>query len=289
MRLDPGLEQARALHVVNDGRAWVAREHVLRVEHQLPVRVDDLPVFGDHADAVAVAVEGEAQLRVRVCEQRNEVREVLRLGRVGVVVGKAPVDFRIQRGDFAAELPEEPWCNVARHAVAAIDRDLHRPGELHVTHNPLQVGVRDLTVFDAPGALRHAPGFNAPPEFLDRLAGERAAGDHHLDAVVIRRIVAAGEHDRAAAPEVVGREVSDRRGHHADIDNVRAACRDAFGERRRQFRSGQATVAADGNRRASGFERERTQCLAYRTHHLRSERGADDAANVIGAKYFCWD
>src|SRR5258706_122331 len=46
---DPGREVARALYVVDDLGARLAREDVLREQHQLPVPKNDLPLGGRHA------------------------------------------------------------------------------------------------------------------------------------------------------------------------------------------------------------------------------------------------
>src|SRR5690606_28065215 len=66
---------AAALHVVDDLRAGDPRQDVLREEHQLPVGIDDLPVLDDDPEPVAVAVEGQANLRVRLAQAANEVLE----------------------------------------------------------------------------------------------------------------------------------------------------------------------------------------------------------------------
>ena len=54
----------------------------------------------------------------------------------------------------------------------------------------------------------------------DLVGGEGIAADHHLQTVVIRRVVAAGDHHAAAGIEVVGREIHHRRGHDPDVDHV---------------------------------------------------------------------
>ena len=68
------------------GRARVALQHVAREQHQLAVGIDDLAVLGDDAEPVAVAVEREAELGVAGCDRGDQVGEVLRLARVGMVI-----------------------------------------------------------------------------------------------------------------------------------------------------------------------------------------------------------
>jgi hypothetical protein len=57
---------------------------------------------------------------------------------------------------------------------------------------------------------------------LDLLAKNSAAGQHHLEAVVITRVVAAGELNAAAA-QGAGGKVQHGRGRHANVDHLNAA------------------------------------------------------------------
>jgi hypothetical protein len=85
-----GRRQAlRALHVEDDVAARHAREHVLREQDHLAVGVDVLAVLGDDAQAVAVAVEGQAELGVGLAQRADQVLQVLGLARVRVVVGES--------------------------------------------------------------------------------------------------------------------------------------------------------------------------------------------------------
>src|SRR3569623_13093 len=68
----------------------MAAQHVLRKQHQLPVRVNDVPVLGDHAEPVAVAVEGQAEFGVGLLQAADQVLQVFRMGRVRMVFGKRP-------------------------------------------------------------------------------------------------------------------------------------------------------------------------------------------------------
>jgi hypothetical protein len=64
MLANPRCQQAGAFDVVDDLLAGAAAEDVGGKEHQLTIRVDDLAVLGDDAEAVAVAVESEAEFGV---------------------------------------------------------------------------------------------------------------------------------------------------------------------------------------------------------------------------------
>src|SRR5204863_415889 len=74
----------------------------------------------------------------------DELGEVLRLSRIGMVVREAPVDFAVELGDLAAEPPVEARGEHPGDAVAAVDGDLHRACELHVADDALDVGIEHI-------------------------------------------------------------------------------------------------------------------------------------------------
>src|SRR3546814_3564302 len=80
-------QAAGALDVEQDHRARVAFEHVGGEQHQQAVGEDVLAVAGDHAEAVAIAVEGDAQVGLeardrvdqRSEEQTSELQSLMRI------------------------------------------------------------------------------------------------------------------------------------------------------------------------------------------------------------------
>ena len=112
-------------------------------------------------------------------------------------------------------------------------------------------------------ALRRSPwplqvaGLDALLEVLDGIEGQRGAADDHLQAVVVRRVVAAGDRDAGVAAQFVGSEISQRGRHAADIDGVDAGGADAVHQGAGQFRAGQAAIAADGDGRLALFDGQR--------------------------------
>ena len=64
----PWGEQAGGFDVENHFAVRVAAEYVLGEQHQLAVGIDDVTVFGDHAQTVAVAVEGQADFGIAVLQ-----------------------------------------------------------------------------------------------------------------------------------------------------------------------------------------------------------------------------
>jgi hypothetical protein len=98
-----------------------------------------LPSLGDHAQAVAVAVEGQAQLGVGGVHGLDQVGQVLGLAGVGVVVGEVAVDLGVQVDHLAAQRAQDGRRGRTRDAVARIDHDLHRARQLAVADDAVAV------------------------------------------------------------------------------------------------------------------------------------------------------
>ncbi len=263
-----------------------ARQHVGGEEHQLAIRVDDFAVLGHHAEAVAVAVEGDADFGVGFLERADDVGQIFRLGRVRVMVGEIAVDFAEQRDDLAAEAREQFRCDRAGDAVAAVHDDLQRPGELDVADDLFNVGGLDVGHAALALAVLQVAGLDAPLQILDRVERQRRAADHHLQAVVVGRVVAAGDRDAGVAAEFVGGEVGDRGRHAADVDGVHAGGADAVHQRAGQFGAGQAAVAADGDRFLALLDGQRAEGVADLAHDVGGQGLVDDATNIVGLENF---
>ncbi len=198
------------------------------------------------------------------------------------MVREVAVDVAEERGDRAAEAPEELRGVRAGDAVAAVDRDRHRPGEADVPDDALEVGGRDVVRAVGAGAAGEVAGFDPRAQRLDVGARQRLAGDDHLEPVVVGRVVAAGHHHAALRAELVGGEVGHRRRHHADVDDVGPRRADAVVERADELGPGQAAVAAGDDGVAAALPRQRAQCPADRVDDRGRERASDHAADVVG-------
>src|SRR5262249_39696371 len=145
---------AGALDVIDDVGAGVARYHVLGEQHHQAVRVDDGAGVGHHADAVAVAVEGQAQVGAFALHAGDQVFQVFRLARVRVVVGEVAIPLAEQRNHAAAQGLDQLGCDPPGHAVAAVDHHLDRLGHGDVVADLLEVAIEDVDLFDT----AHAAG-----------------------------------------------------------------------------------------------------------------------------------
>ena len=98
----------------------------------------------------------------------------------------------------------------------------------------------------------HAPAAGAElvldNPFLDLLNPAGGYGllvQHYLQAVVLGRVVAAGNHDAGPAVQVPGGKVHQRSGHLADVDNIAAAFHQCLDQAALIRGTGLPAVAAD--------------------------------------------
>ena len=82
---------------------------------------------------------------------------------------------------------------------------------------------------------------------LKVVAVQRLGAEAELEAVVLGRIVRAGDLDAADDVQVVQAPVEHGRRHDADVDDVDAGARQAVDERVAQLVAARPVVAADGD------------------------------------------
>ena len=119
----------------------------------------------------------------------------------------------------------------------------------------------------------------------DRVAGQGFAADDDLEAVVVRRIVAAGDRHAGAGAQVVGAEVHHRRRRQADVDDVAAGLAQAV-------RSGLRSCSGPDRRPSRPTTMSSRPCCCISepidwpssSAMPASRRLADHAADVIGAE-----
>ena len=292
---DPRCQVAGALHVVDDGGAGILLQHVGRIEHQLPVGEDHLAVARDHAQPVAVPIEGQADVRMTGLHLADQVAQVLGMGRIGVMVREMPVHLAVQLGEIRdAQRPQQRRCHRTRHAIASIHHHLQGAGQLHLASN-----AGDVVGHHVQRAHRARRGgkqrritcriSQRGRDVADVLAVQRGAAQHHLQAVVFGRVVAAGDgHARATAGQHRG-EVHQRRGHHADVDHVHPGGTQPGRQRSRQRRARQPAVTAHHHLADAPGSCLGAQRQADGRDGLFRQCGLDDAADVIGLEDGCGD
>ena len=127
------------------------------------------------------------------------------------------------------------------------------------------------------------------PQVLDIVARQRVIGNHHLEPVVVGRIVAPGHRDAAARVQMLRGEIRDRRCDHAEIDHVGAGSANAVAQRSAKLGSRQSPVAPDGDRVASALSRQTPERLSDDAHDGGRQCLSDNSANVVGLEDFWSD
>ena len=105
----------------------------------------------------------------------------------------------------------------------------------------------------------------------------RVARQHDLQAVVVGRVVAAGDHDPAAGLQVLRREVEHGARYPPDVDDVPPALAQSFDQRRAQLRAGVPPVAAHDQRLSAPVVRLGADRCADPPNDVRGQGIADDA------------
>ena len=278
-----GWRQAlRALHVEQNGAARHARQHVLGKQHHLAVGVNGLAILGDDAQAVAVAVKGQAQLGIRLLQRTHHVAQVLGLAGVGVVVGEGAIHLREQLQHLAAQGAEDARRRGTGHAIAAIDHHLDRATELHITHDARRVRFQHIGLAHlATAGQRPVLGLDGLAQGLDLGAIDGPTGQHHLETVVILGVVAASHHDAAGA-QGAGRKVQHGRGAHAHVQHVDARLDQPGHQCLAERRAGQATIAPHGHHPLTLGQGSLAKGPPDTARYVLVQRRRHDAANVVG-------
>jgi hypothetical protein len=205
-----------------------------------------------------------------------------------MVVREVAVDVAVDHVMLARQPCREDLRHVARRAVARVPHHLQRAvAAIPVAQHACRVVLGDVVLAVVAGGRgrHHVAVPRHPPELDDLRAVERLAGEHHLEAVVVRRVVAAGDHRGAVRLQRVVGEIQHRRRHQPDADHFQPAGPQPGDQLRLQVGRGQAPVIADRHRLAPGPDQHRAEAAADRERILRRERLADDAADVVFAQY----
>ena len=133
------------------------------------------------------------------------------------------------------------------------------------------------------GTTLQPPAFalHGATQRLDLVAKDGTAIQHHLEAVVVLGVVAAGDLDAALAQRA-GRKVQHGRGAGANVDHVQARLGQPELECRYQRRSRQPTVAPHRDRGLALGTRRRSKGPAQTACQRLVHGGGHDAADVIG-------
>ena len=217
----PGADQ-----VVEHRGPWLALEHP--TGHQGGGRRS-----GDRAGSlvnqeypVGIAVKGQTHIGAHVQHPGLQVAEVLRLDRIGRMVGERAVQLWVQQVQLEGQACEDGGHDQAAHTVSRVSYHPEGPQGLHVDEGPdvvgkggqqVQAGGRATTraLVEPAG---HIGGHLGQPRVIADRAG---TGQAELHAVVAGRVVAGRQHGRRGV-EVSGGEVHQVGGGQSQVDYVKA-------------------------------------------------------------------
>ena len=141
----------------------------------------------------------------------------------------------------------------ARAAIAGVadDRQRLQLVEIHVTQHVIAPRRHDVEWNDGAshGRVAELPRLGQPADIQQPGVGAHRPRlfAHELEAVVVRRIVARGDHDAAVEPERERREVDALGAAQADVHDIHARVVEAADQRAGQLVAGETDVAANGH------------------------------------------
>ena len=259
-------------------------QNIFGKKHHLAVRENDFTGLCHNAQAVGVAVKRKPQFRVALFDGTDQVLEVCRFTRIGMVMREVAVHIEKELRHAAAEFGKDAPHHGAGDAVTAVKGNLHGARELYVRGDFLRVGVNDAHAFNRGGRLGGLITVFADRavNVLDAFAKEGFAPEHHLETVIFRGIVGARDRHTRAVFKVVCGKVQNRRRNAADINHFRARGGNALHEALREFGPRNAAVPAHAKGVNTRIACHRPQHQPHGIGDFRSECLTDNAADIVG-------
>jgi len=195
-------QRAAGLHIGDNRRPGVVPEHILGVDHQQLVTPDHAALAIDRADPVAIAIESHSEIELLVRDQRLEVRQIGLDRGIGMMIGEIAIHFGVKQMMGARQARSKFLKRRAGSTIARIPADLE-PGERRGVYpvqplkQPPDILFEDVLRFGRSGAVGPSALRGNLAQPLDIRAEERAPLEHHLEAIVIGGIMAAGYLDAA--------------------------------------------------------------------------------------------
>ncbi len=279
-------------HVVEDVGARGLLQHELGQQRREEVAVDELALVVDEEAAVGVPVPGDADVGALGPDAVDDEGAVLGQQRVRLVVGEVAVGDPVGRDQVERQPVEQRPDHLSRHAVAAIDDDLHRLDRFGVDEGerPLLELGRDVDLLRRTTTRGVAEA--GEDEVADRgdagVAGKRQGSlPDQLHPGVGLRVVGGGDHRAAVELPRADHEVEHLGAHHPGVEDVRALGLEPLAQPSCHLRSLQAHIAADADAQvADGLAAEVGENAGERPAEeevgVAVHLAAVEAADVIG-------
>ena len=194
------------LHIGDDRRTGVILEHVFGEQHHELVGPQNTPPPVDHANAVRVPVERNSQFAIMLRDMVLQVHEVRRHGRIRMMPGKRAIDDAVDHMMVSRHARTEHVEDFSPGPVARVPCDPRHAQRRVFLCQDSDVILTNVDILDAAVTLGISGGRGDLAQSLDIIAEEGLAGEGHLEAVIVCRIVAAGHHQPRTGFKVADRE-----------------------------------------------------------------------------------
>ena len=290
-----GREKSRRLDVDDEAAFGLMGGDVTR-QHDADLVGEDLVAFiVDHAAAVAVAVEAEADIGARLEHLVADRVQHLHVFGIGIVARKTVVELGVERDDLAADALQHLRRECSGCSVAASRHHAQFPADARVPCEIIQVAFPKAVDEAVAAAVRQieVAGKHDLLEgrHLVRAECERALAAH-LDARPAILVVRGGDHGDGRDVERELGEIGHRRQREADVVDPRAGRHQPGSERQLdRHRVASEIVSGDDVRADAAPPDQRRQAHSQRldTHQVQfrrlfGARMAEPPACVILAK-----
>ena len=206
-----------------------------------------MSVSGHDAQAVTIPIKRQAQLGIARLQCGHQIAQVLGLAGVGVVVGKIAIDGAKELLHLAPDGTQNTRRCSPGNAVAAVDHHFDGAGQADVARDPRRVVGQHIHLPVRTTGQQHPTlVFHTHAQGLDVVPVKGLPGQHHLETVVVARVVAASDLDAAVAQGVCSK-VEHGCGDHSHIDNGDAGILQSAHQGSHQCGSAQTPVTAHGH------------------------------------------
>ena len=275
---------------VEDDRLTLARarQDLARVDDKQIVTPDNLASIVDHANAIGVAIEGDANVGTIFLYRGDQILKVFWNCRIRVMIGKGSVALAEKVAWLDTESCEKPRHDERSCSVAAIENGLEIARQLaDTTSDVVDVAIDDWLAVQTPLPARELSCNRQIVDVLNVGAVDGIGRQPKLEPIVLWRVVGPGDLDAADNVEIVLRPIRQWRGNDPDIDDLDAAGEQSRYERLVEPDPTRPIVAADRDRSVDAFFGEKGSVRATdRGGDVLSEVFAGNPAYVVLAKDF---
>ena len=286
MLCDPAKQLPRGFHIEDDFRPGITLQDIRRKQHELPVGENDAAIFGYYPQTISVAIEGQTQFAVIAGKSIDQVMQVFRLRGIGMMVGEIAIHFTKHFGNGTAQLAIQGSGKIPGHAIATIHGDIHGPRQFNIGSDACNVHGADIVLRIGTCTLAEIVLLNAGAQRLYGVPGKGLAPQYHFQSVVIRGVMAAGNHDGRMRVQMVRSKVHHRRGHSPNVNDVDPALLNAACQCGDKFHAGKPPVAAYDYAVLAACRGFRADGMTNDFNQLRGKRFTHDTANIVSLENF---